>query len=99
MIVDRSQSVPSWAVLPGNPPEPCPELLTTEEAVRYLRLDGDDGPKNPEDTLCYYREKGLLTGVKVGRPIRYRRVDLDEFLARQAERSNPAIVANRSTRS
>ena len=27
------------AILPGNPPEICPELLTTEEAIKYLRLD------------------------------------------------------------
>ena len=26
-------------VLPGEPSQPCPELLTEEEAVRYLRLD------------------------------------------------------------
>ena len=66
-------------VLPGDPPEPCPELMTEEEAVRYLRLDVD-GPKKPEDTLRYYREKGLLRGTKVGRRLRYRRVELDRFL-------------------
>lgn len=71
------------AVLPGDPPQPCPELLTEDEAIRYLRLDVD-GPTNPEQTLRYYREKGLLRGVRVGKRLRYRRKDLDAFLERQA---------------
>lgn len=47
-----------FAILPGDPPRPCPELLTAEEAIRYLRLDVD-APKDPKDMLRYYREKGL----------------------------------------
>ena len=27
------------SILIANPPTPCPELLTEEEAIRYLRLD------------------------------------------------------------
>jgi len=61
---------------------PCPELLTEEEAVRYLRLEGD---RNPRRTLRYYREKGLLRSTSVGRHLRYRRVELDAFLERQTE--------------
>ena len=83
MTLDRHQFAASVAVLPGNPPEPCPEVLTAEEAVRYLRLDVG-GPKNPEDTLRSYREKGLLVGIQVGRHLRYRRKDLDAFLERLA---------------
>jgi len=67
-------------LLPGNPPAPCPELLTEEEAVRYLRLDGE---RNARRTLKYYREKGLLRGTAVGRHLRYRRVELDRFLEHQ----------------
>ena len=67
-------------VLPGNPPQPWPELLTTEEAVRSLRLDEEGGPKRPDKTLQYYSEKRSLKGIKVGKRIRYRRVDLDAFL-------------------
>ena len=70
----------SGPILPGNPPEPCPELLTSEEAVRYLRLNVN-GHKRPDKTLRYYREKGKLRGVRVGKRIRYRREDLEAFLA------------------
>ncbi len=58
---------------------PCPELLTEDEAIRYLRLD-IDGPGNPRLTLRYYREKGVLRATRVGRRLRYRRVELDRFL-------------------
>ena len=59
----------------------CPEVLTEEEAIRYLRLDVD-GPEKPELTLRYYREKGFLRATKVGRRLRYRRVELDRMLER-----------------
>ena len=71
-------------ILPGDPAQLCPELLTTEEAIRYLRLDVD-GPTKPKLTLRHYREKGLLQGIKVGRRLRYRRADLDRFLEELAE--------------
>ncbi len=58
---------------------PCPEVLTEEEAIRYLRLD-INGPKNPADTLRYYRERGKLKGTQIGKRIRYTRRALDEFL-------------------
>jgi len=56
---------------------PCPEVRTEEEAIRYLRLDGD---RNPARTLKYYREKGLLKATNIGRHLLYRRVELDKFL-------------------
>jgi len=58
---------------------PCPEVLTEEEAIRYLRLDVD-GPAKPELTLRHYREKGHLRATRVGRRLRYRRVELDRML-------------------
>jgi hypothetical protein len=79
-MVDRItscwQGVP---ILPGTPIQLCPELLTEAEAIRYLRLDVD-GPAKPELTLRYYREKGLLFATRVGRRLRYRRVELDCLL-------------------
>ena len=66
------------AVLPdGNGGfTPCPELLTENEAIRYLRLDVN-GPNNPEGTLKYYRDQGVLRAVRIGRNLRYPRKELD----------------------
>jgi hypothetical protein len=58
---------------------PCPDVLTGEEAVRYLRLDVD-GPKNLLQTLRYYREKGKLQGTRMGKKVVYTRGALNEFL-------------------
>jgi hypothetical protein len=75
------------AVLPGGPPQPCPEVLTENEAIRYLRLDCI-GVKNPGDTLAYYRRKGLLRGTQIGKSVRFRRVELERFLE-QLTATNP----------
>ena len=64
---------------------PCPELLTEAEAIRYLRLDVN-GPKNPQGTLKYYRDKGLLRGVRIGRNLRYPRKELDCMIEKLLER-------------
>ena len=69
-------------VLPGGPPLPCPELLTEEEAIRYLRLDTISGLRNPKETLARYRAAGMLRGTQVSKRIFYRRVELDRFLER-----------------
>ena len=63
---------------------PCPELLTEQEVIKYLRLDIDSSP-DPKRTLKYYRDKGELIAIKVGRKNRYRRQDLDDFLALKSE--------------
>ncbi len=69
------------AWLPGDPPSPCPELLTEDEAIRYLRLDTVE-IDNPSATLRRYREQGLLRGTQVSKRIFYRRLELDRFLER-----------------
>ncbi|MCC6968975.1 MAG: helix-turn-helix domain-containing protein [Phycisphaerales bacterium] len=69
------------------PAMPCPELLTEEEALRYLRLDIID-IDNPEDTLRRYRKLGLIRGTQVGKCVRYRRQELERFLERITE-NNP----------
>ena len=80
------QSIPIvW--LPGNPPVPCPELLTEEEAIRYLRLDTIN-IKDPTATLLSYRKRRLLHGTQVSKRVFYRRVELDAFLGRLTE-ENP----------
>ena len=66
---------------------PCPELLTEEEAIRFLRLDAI-AVEDPASTLRYYRKKGLLRATQVGKCIRYRRVELERLLDRLTE-ANP----------
>ena len=58
---------------------PCPELLTEDEAIKYLRLD-INGPKNPRNTLKYYRDQGVLKAVHIGRNLRYPRKELDNMI-------------------
>jgi len=74
------------AVLPdGNGGfTPCPELLTEDEAIRYLRLD-INGPAKPENTLRYYREHKKLKATKISRKLLYSRKSLDEFMDRMSE--------------
>ena len=77
------------AVLPdGNGGfTPCPDLLTEDEAIRFLRLDAINA-ENPANTLRYYRNKGLLRATQVGKCIRYRRIELEKLLERLTE-ANP----------
>ena len=63
---------------------PCPELLTEQEAIRYLRIDVDNTP-SPKRALKYYRDLGQLVAIQVGRKNKYRRQDLDSFLAFKSE--------------
>ncbi len=72
-------SIPSIAQ-----PEEFPDLLTADEAIRFLRLDVN-GPVKPELSLRRYRELGLLRGVKVGRHMRYLKSELLAFLQRKTD--------------
>ena len=73
---------PSGVFMPDG--RPAPSVLTAEEAVVFLRLD-QTNIKNPVQTLRYYRERGLLRGIKIGLKLRYRLTDLLDFLERLAE--------------
>ena len=83
----------STAILPGPDGKwrPCPELLTQEEAIQFLRLDMD-GPEKPAKTLQYYREQGLLRATRVGKRLRYQRKELLLFLDRLTERTHRSTV-------
>jgi len=70
------------AILPGASAVFCPELLTEDEAIRYLRLDTIQGLRNPSETLARYRATGFLRGTQVSKSVFYRRVELDRFLER-----------------
>jgi len=80
---DRQPLAPV-VILPGDAPTPCPELLTEDEAIRYLRLDTIE-IKDPRATLRRYRERGSLRGTQVSKKIFYRRVELEKFLEEQTE--------------
>lgn len=57
---------------------PCPEVLTEDEAIRYLRLDNQNA--DPAKTLQYYRDKKILKATKIGKNLLYSRKELDRFV-------------------
>jgi len=65
---------------------PAPEVMTQEEAIHFLRLD-EANLKNPAITLQYYRDKGDLKGIRIGKSIRYTKEDLLTFLRNQSQKS------------
>lgn len=69
---------------------PVPDLLTEEEAIKFLRLD-DGGTKHPATTLEYYRSEGLLKGTRVGRRLRYLKSELLNFLDTQTQKNNGEV--------
>lgn len=62
----------------------CPELLTEDETIRYLRLD-TIGHKNPSNTLRYYRSKHLLIATRIGKGVLYARKELDLFIDKMTQ--------------
>ena len=66
---------------------PVPELLTEDEAIKFLRLDAD-GPQHPDLTLQYYRDKGQLKATRVGKKLRYQKTELLRFLDLLTEATN-----------
>ena len=60
---------------------PAPALLTADEAISLLRLDNAD----PLRTLKFYRDEGLLSGIKVGRKLRYPLDELMRFIRSKTE--------------
>ena len=81
---ETSQCHGAFSVLPGGQGQLCPDLLTEEETIRFLRLDVK-GPGDPQKTLRYYRERGLLKATRVGKRLRYQRKELLDFLDRLTE--------------
>ena len=67
-----------------------PDLMTEEEAIKFLRLD-IDGPKDPSTTLEYYRSENRLKATKVGKRLRYLKSELLNFLEYQTQYSNGDI--------
>ena len=80
----------------SNPPEPVPQLLTAEEACRYLRLD--EGRDMPQAVRSLRRlvELGRLRPTRIGRSNRYLREELHRCLTviteEYAEVSEPGLA-------
>jgi hypothetical protein len=66
------------AFLPSG--RPAPVVLTSDEVIELLRLEG----KSPERTLKFYRDERQLTGIRIGRKVRYRLADIEKFLEQKA---------------
>jgi len=64
--------------------QPCPSLLTEEEAIRYLRLD-TVGHKHPERTLKHYRDRRLLRPTRLGKKLFYSVWELESFIKKVTE--------------
>ena len=60
---------------------PAPYVLTTSEAVKFLRLD-TNGTKHPEMTLEYYQQEGLLLPITIGKCRKYPLPELLKFIER-----------------
>lgn len=72
---------PLW---PQRPRE-FPDLMTPVEAAMFLLLDEDHSPRSARRTLDYYRDQGLLKATKIGRRVRYLKIELEEFLKKKTE--------------
>jgi len=85
---NMSETINTFPVLPSpnGQIQPCPDLLTPDEVVRFLRLD-IDGPAKPLKTLQYYRYRGLLRGIQVGKRLRYTRAEVLRFIDRLTEKT------------
>lgn len=77
-VIIQPHEKTAW--LPTNPPRPCPEVLSTAEAMLYLRLPDS---KRGVRTLRYYQTSGKLKGFRAGKEIKYRLAELQRFVREQ----------------
>ena len=89
MVIDEQTF--SVVFLPSG--RPAPVILTSDETIELLRLDGN----SPERTLKYYRDEGLLVGIRIGRKVRYPLAEVMRFLSQKAALSkNNGLTGQRS---
>ena len=69
--------------MPGENSTPVPDLLTPEEAAKYLRL-AEAGVTDHKQWLGKQRRDGKLKGTLISGRVFYRWVHLDEFMEVQA---------------
>ncbi|MEM7210307.1 MAG: helix-turn-helix domain-containing protein [Pseudomonadota bacterium] len=80
-----AMGIDDWEAIGATYGREFGEVLTAEEAVRFLRLDGPRGPRDPYQVLYRYRRQCLLKGVQIGREIMYTKEELMAFLRRKTE--------------
>lgn len=90
MIKEYNQNTHYYATSFFSDGTIVPDLLTEQEAIKFLRLD-DGGTKKPATTLGYYRSEGILKPTQVGKKLRYLRSELLNFLEEQTKRRNGDI--------
>jgi len=83
-MTDNNDNTPTIYFPNGKP---VPEVLTEQELIELLRLN-EDGPKDPALTIHYYRDKGLLRGIRIGKRIRYTKQEVLKFLENQTNWTN-----------
>ena len=59
---------------------PAPYVMTAEELIIFLRLDG--GKSNPHNTLEYYRKRRMLRATRIGKVNFYTQPEVIIFLER-----------------
>jgi hypothetical protein len=60
---------------------PCPMILTSQEVIELLRLSGE----HPERCLKYYRDMGMIKGIRIGKQVRYPLVAVMDFINKKLE--------------
>lgn len=94
MSAARPQSFDPGGILPVvflPDGRPAPAILTAEETVGLLRLEGE----HPERTLKYWRDERQLTGVRLGRKVRYPLAEVLRFIAEKTAESKSSCLAGR----
>ena len=67
-------------------PSIFPDLMTSEEAAMFLRLDQvGHTPASAYRTLNYWRDRGELRATKYARRVWYLRAELDVFLRKKTD--------------
>lgn len=100
--MNAAASIPTvW--MPGDPPRPCPPLLTQREAAILLRLDTTD-TRFIDRAFERYASMGFIRATRIGRTTLYRLVDLldamEDFARvtpRERKRRGPAKRPNRKS--
>ena len=87
--MSTEQNYPTLAINYMPDGHPVADVLTEAEVSEFLRLDTDETSSSA--TLKYYRDKGLLKGIKIGKKLRYTKQEVLSFLDRLSGRTNKEI--------